>query len=171
MIPSDWTEEDIGTRLQVLPSVGADMKTITLQVHPRIRIHSSDVTQQVIITNPDGTQNAFPFTRPVFTTNEINVEAIVEDGESSRVKARDKELNMWAGRGGKREKKHKNTSRQGSQTVYPKVHYYLATRVVRSNSLHTQGSIDSEKQPSKNHTQFKVTFVSIRTDSHSHQSS
>ncbi|MFW5857198.1 MAG: FecR domain-containing protein [Planctomycetota bacterium] len=84
IVPSAWAEEDVGFELRVGPSVGADRRTIYLRIIPTITVHDAqnDVQHNIVISNPDGNDTVVPVTRPVFSTKELDVEAVVEDGET-----------------------------------------------------------------------------------------
>lgn len=61
---------ELGKSLTVTPSVGADMRSVTLKLEPEIKAHTGDT--------------AFPngITLPTFTTSKITTEVIVQSGET-----------------------------------------------------------------------------------------
>lgn len=84
LIPEFETEE-LGFRLTVTPSVGSDMKTISLVVTPEITDQTGTVTKSIIVANPDATGDKaqrFDLERPIINTQKLTVEATVEDNET-----------------------------------------------------------------------------------------
>ncbi len=82
IIPTDWAEQDLGVRLDVFPSVGADLKTITLQIEPEITELQEKIKYQIVTTNATGNQQTADVERPIFKTETLQVEAVVEDGQT-----------------------------------------------------------------------------------------
>jgi type II secretory pathway component GspD/PulD (secretin) len=66
----------------VLPSVGGDKKNIYLQIIPKITSKEGDVDSVVSVTNSDGDTTPVPYSRPIFKTETIKAEAVVEDGQT-----------------------------------------------------------------------------------------
>ncbi len=73
-----WDTVDIGFSLEVIPSVGADMKTINLWVHPTITDKSGDVPFPVTVVNDNQVQT-INLSRPIIKTQEISVRASITD--------------------------------------------------------------------------------------------
>ena len=75
LIPQ-WQTKQLGHHLTVLPSVGADMKTISLRVTPRIDKVTGEVPRYIVVSNPDGTQRTVEWSYPIFTTDTLTAEAV-----------------------------------------------------------------------------------------------
>jgi len=81
LIPQ-WQTKQLGHHLTVLPSVGADMKTISLRVTPRIDKVTGEVPRYIVVSNPDGTQRTVEWSYPIFTTDTLTAEAVLEDNQT-----------------------------------------------------------------------------------------
>jgi type II secretory pathway component GspD/PulD (secretin) len=78
-----YSTKDVGFELDVFPSVGSDMKTITLQVVPLIQEKTGTTPFTVSVVNPDGTIGKVEYDgEPVIKEQTINVQAAVEDGST-----------------------------------------------------------------------------------------
>lgn len=81
-----WETEDIGWRLKVIPSVGSDMKTISLRVSPTIREQDGQVKETIIVTVPQtdesDTSQSFDIFRPIIKTQSLTVDATINDGQT-----------------------------------------------------------------------------------------
>jgi general secretion pathway protein D len=79
-----WEEKDLGFKLRVRPSIGGDLKTINLVMEPEISDIIGREESKILVINSevDDPQNELSrdVERPVFTTQKLNVSAIVEDG-------------------------------------------------------------------------------------------
>jgi len=81
LIPTNIAEKELGYILRVFPSVGADMKTVTLQIVPEIT-DIDGFTAIPIVTNTPTGQQVTNQQIPTFQTNTLQVEAVVEDGQT-----------------------------------------------------------------------------------------
>ena len=82
LIPRSWNTQQLGYTLKVFPSVGSDMRTITLQVIPEITDLDSVVNQPIVTTTPTGQQQVTNAQMPNFKTSTLTVEAVVDDGQT-----------------------------------------------------------------------------------------
>ncbi|MHC4870662.1 MAG: secretin and TonB N-terminal domain-containing protein [Planctomycetota bacterium] len=82
VIPSSWEEKDLGFELKVKPSVGADMKNILLEIIPEITDIESFSTEKIITTDSSGNTTPIDIQQPVFSTNTIEAEAVVQDNHT-----------------------------------------------------------------------------------------
>jgi len=74
-----YSEQEVGTELTVLPYVAADMRTVTLDIHPRVTMQISEYPYTLVSQINDTVQEK-EIMRPIFRTNELRVRASVEDG-------------------------------------------------------------------------------------------
>lgn len=85
-VPTDFETENVGITLDVMPSVGSDLETIILELHPQIVAHdpNKDAKYNIIAnttTNDNGVQ-AFEVTRPTFSRQEIIAKVVIRSGET-----------------------------------------------------------------------------------------
>jgi len=80
--PRNWQEEQLGFDLKVVPSVGADMKTVNLQLVPTIKDLDEFVAYDIITVDAQGNPTAFDARRPTFQTSRLESEVTVEDGHT-----------------------------------------------------------------------------------------
>jgi type IV pilus assembly protein PilQ len=67
-----------------MPSVGSDLETIILELHPSIVAHdpNKDAKYNIISTNADGDTVSFEVTRPTFARQEILAKVVIRTGET-----------------------------------------------------------------------------------------
>ncbi|MFH0911253.1 MAG: secretin N-terminal domain-containing protein [Planctomycetota bacterium] len=83
IVPTGWQTEMLGFELKVKPSVGGDMRTISLSLEPKIKDHdAANDTKYDIVTITDAGQELVPVTRPAFKTDTLKTEVTVLDGET-----------------------------------------------------------------------------------------
>jgi len=83
-VPTDFETENVGITLDVMPSVGSDLETIILELHPVIvsRDPNKDAKYNIITTNADGDTESFEVTRPTFSRQEIIAKVVIRSGET-----------------------------------------------------------------------------------------
>ncbi len=91
-VPSQFEQIDVGFRLEVVPSVGRDMKTITLDLHPVVDdiLGGEDRFQrfaefEIITPTEEGggggtTQTTQKIPRPIIVSREVMTKLVVQDG-------------------------------------------------------------------------------------------
>lgn len=80
IIPTINDEEDIGIVLRVTPSIGKDVKRITLTITPEIREQVGVFTFPISI--PGTTERPPDIRRPVISTRQLTTKLTVEDGRT-----------------------------------------------------------------------------------------
>ncbi|MFA4985569.1 MAG: hypothetical protein WC712_03200 [Candidatus Brocadiia bacterium] len=83
-VPTDFQTENVGITLDVMPSVGSDVETIMLELHPQIVNHdpNKDAKYNIISTNSAGQATSFEVTRPVFARQEVVAKVVLRSGET-----------------------------------------------------------------------------------------
>jgi len=82
-VPSSYEELTAGFFMEFMPSVGRDMKTITLDLHARIdEVKNIDQFEEtpVILAESGATPPAIP--RPVVDAREVTTQIVIEDGSA-----------------------------------------------------------------------------------------
>jgi type II secretory pathway component GspD/PulD (secretin) len=84
-VPSGWQTALVGWILEVLPSVGSDMKTINMRVVPTVRTRDGEQNREFAASVNDNGENRIERTNlpiPLFRTQTLDVNASVEDGKT-----------------------------------------------------------------------------------------
>lgn len=77
--PSSWNTRDIGILLNVTPSVGADRRTVNLNLKPEV----SKLERWVDYGIQGGsTWNAIPILQPIFLTKNVETNVVINNGET-----------------------------------------------------------------------------------------
>lgn len=77
--PSSWTTRDVGILLNVTPSVGADKKTINLNLKPEVSKLEKWMDYGI---KGGATWNDIPILQPIFFTKNVETSVIINNGET-----------------------------------------------------------------------------------------
>lgn len=77
--PSSWTTRDIGILLNVTPSVGADKKTINLNLKPEVSKLERWIDYGIVAGS---TWNDIPILQPIFLTKNVETNVVINNSET-----------------------------------------------------------------------------------------
>ena len=83
-IPDQWQTENVGFLLEVMPSVGRDMKTIILDLHPvvdEVKGGADQFQNTEIITEAGASTGTQSVPRPVIDSRELKTKLVINDGD------------------------------------------------------------------------------------------
>ncbi|MBP5231942.1 MAG: hypothetical protein J6333_00885, partial [Planctomycetes bacterium] len=86
-VPTNYQDKEVGWILEVLPSIGFDMKTISMRIVPKVTVEDGQEDRLIYVGNAnsgigDDTSGTVNLPIPLFRESSLDVNVSVEDGKT-----------------------------------------------------------------------------------------